>query len=72
MIKQKKLMKFKFRRIFCRCSSTIVGIAESMLRVCRMLDKEVELTVVEQAELRFGQVAAVAVGMRFAQRVLGL
>jgi hypothetical protein len=33
-----------FKRIFCRYSSTIFGIAESKLRVCCMLGKVAELT----------------------------
>ena len=44
-----------FRRIFCHYSSTIAGIVESMLRVCCMLGIAVELIVVGQVELRFGQ-----------------
>ena len=72
-----------FRRIFCRCSSTIVGIAESKLRVCGMLGKLAAMLAAKRAELaelvelRFGQ-AAVRVGMCSVdrcfvqQRVLGL
>lgn len=50
-------IKYVLRRISCRCSSTIVDIAESKSRVCCMLDKAVELSVaafvVELVELQF-------------------
>ena len=60
-------VKVVFRRIFCRCSSTIVGIAESKLRACCMLGRAVELTVAELVELRFERVVAAAVDMCFAE-----
>ena len=49
-----------FRRISFRCSSTILNIAESKLRVCCMLNKAVEMPVaafVGLVELHFGLVA---------------
>ena len=55
-----------FRRISFRCSSTILNIAESKLRVYCMLGRAVESTVVELVELRFERIA-VAVDMCFAE-----
>ena len=49
-----------FRRIFCRCSSTIFDIAESMLMVCCMLGRAVASSV-------FGRVVAAWVDMCFAE-----
>jgi hypothetical protein len=50
-------MKYVLRRISYRYSNTIVDIAESKSRVCCMLDKVVELSVVGQVELQFEPVA---------------
>jgi hypothetical protein len=55
-IKIKKiLVVYGFRRIFCRCSSTIVGIAESMSTAYHMLGIAVVL-IVEQVVPLFEQV----------------
>jgi len=47
------------KRIFCRCSSTIAGIAESTLMACCRLGKAVDCFVVSW----LGQVAVVVVDM---------